>query len=172
MQRRRRSSLLRRARCHHHEHRGHSTGHGASLSAGEFRWCLWAANSPPTSWRRSTRPPRRAGPIPVGLRPTALAVAKEAGKVYVADRQRHRVVISKATMTRSGTIALPAPSGRKPDQISVSRTGASSTSPSPARTSSTSLTPLRQDLARFSTGWRAAERAPSCPIRAGRSCMP
>jgi YVTN family beta-propeller protein len=62
--------------------------------------------------------------IPVGLTPTGIAVAKGAGKVYVADEGSDTVsVISKATMTRSATIPLPPPFGRKPHHVSGSPDG-------------------------------------------------
>jgi len=62
--------------------------------------------------------------IPVGLTPTGIAVANGAGKVYVADEGSDTVsVISKATMTRSATIPLPPPFGRKPHHISGSPDG-------------------------------------------------
>jgi YVTN family beta-propeller protein len=62
--------------------------------------------------------------IPVGLTPTGIAVANGTGKVYVADEGSDTVsVISKATMTRSATIRLPPPFGRKPHHVSGSPDG-------------------------------------------------
>ena len=93
--------------------------------------------------------------IPVGLTPTGLAVAKEAGKVYVADQDSDTVsVISKATMTRSGTIALPAPSGRRPDHVSASPDGRFIyVAESGANVVDIIDTATDRITARFTTGW-------------------
>jgi YVTN family beta-propeller protein len=132
------------------------TSASAGLSAGDAHDLVWVANSSTglvAAFDATTGDVLAT--IPVGLTPTGLAVANEAGKVYVADQGSDTVsVISKATMTLSGTIALPAPSGRKPDHVSTSPDGRFIyVAESGANVVDVIDTATDRISARFSTGW-------------------
>ncbi len=142
----------------------------AALSAGDAHDVVWVANSSTdlvAAFDATTGDVLAT--IPVGLTPTALAVANEAGKVYVADQGSDTVsVISKTTMTLSGTIALPAPSGRKPDHVSVSPDGRFVyVAESGANVVDVIDTATDRLSARFSTGWPGSRTRAVMPDPSG-----
>ncbi len=107
--------------------------------------------------------------IPVGLSPAGIAVPNGVGKVYVADEGSDTVsVISKATMTLAGTIALPPPSGRRPHHISASPDGRFVyVGEFGANVVDVIDTATDQISARFSTGWPGSKTQVVVPDPAG-----